>query len=42
MYDTYIEFVVSIVDNDGLVLKHQGISNSNAEYTPVHFQLFMG
>ena len=32
---------VSTVDTDGLVLQHQGISNHGAEYTTMHFQMFM-
>ena len=35
-------YLVSTVDTDGLVLKHQGISSCSAEYTSMHFQLFMG
>ena len=34
-------YLVSTVDTDGLVLKHQSISSYSAEYTPMHFQLFM-
>ena len=33
----YIEYLVSIVDTNGLVLKHHSISSYSAEYTPVHF-----
>ena len=36
------EYLVSIVDTDGLVLQHQDISSQSAEYTPMVFQLFMG
>ena len=36
------EYLVSTVDTDAQVLKHQDISSYSAEYTPVHFQLFMG
>ena len=36
------KYLVCIVDTDGLVLKHQGISSCSAEYTPMPFQLFMG
>ena len=38
----YNEYLVSTVDTDGLVLKHQGISSYNAGYITVHHQLFMG
>ena len=38
----YNEYFVSTVDTDGLVLKHQGISSHSADYSPMHFQLFMG
>ena len=38
----YNGYLVSAVDTDGLVLKHQGISSQSANYTPVHFQLLMG
>ena len=31
----YNEYLVSIVDTDGLVLKHQDISSHSAEYTPM-------
>ena len=37
----HIEYLVSTVDTDDLVLRHQGISIHSAEYAPVHFQLFM-
>ena len=39
----YNEYSVSTVATDGLVLKHQAISNHSADYV-VHmcFQLFMG
>ena len=35
------EYLLSTVDIDALVLKHQGISSCRAEYAPKHFQLFM-
>ena len=35
-------YSVSPVGNDGLVLKHQGISSHRAEYTPMDFQVFRG
>ena len=38
----YTEYLISTVDTDGLVLKHQDISNNSAEYTSMHFQLLMG
>ena len=34
----YNEYLVSTGDTDGL---HQGISSYNAEYTTMHFQLFI-
>ena len=34
--------LVSIVDTDGLVLKHQGISSHSADYAYMHFQVFTG
>ena len=37
----YNDYLVSTVDTDAPVLMHRGISNS-AEYTHMHFQLFMG
>ena len=33
----YSEYLVSIVDTDGLVLQHQDISSYSAEYTPMCF-----
>ena len=36
----YNECLVSIVDTDGLVLWHQGISSNSAEYAPMHFPVF--
>ena len=38
----YIECLVSTVDTDDLVLKHQGISRKSADYAPMRFQLFRG
>ena len=38
----YSGYLCSTVDTDGLVLKHQGISIHSAEYTLMHFQLFIG
>ena len=38
----YNECLVSIVDTDGLVLKHQGISSHSANYAPMHFPVFKG
>ena len=38
----YNEYLVSTVDTDGLVLKHQAISSHCADNAPMHFQLFMG
>ena len=35
-------YLISIVDIDGLVPYHQGISSHSAENVPMHFQLFMG
>ena len=35
-------YLVSTVATDGLVLKHQGVSNHSAENTLVHFKMFMG
>ena len=34
--------LVSIVDTDGLVLQHQGISSYSAEYAPVSSPVFKG
>ena len=31
----YFDYFISIVDIDVLVLKHHGISSSNAEYPPM-------
>ena len=38
----YNEYLVSTMDTDALVLKHQGISIPRAAYTTMHFQLFKG
>ena len=38
----YNEYLVSIVDTDGLVLYHQGISNHGADYAPMRFPVFKG
>ena len=38
----YNGYLVSTVDTDDLVLWHQVISSHSAEYTSMHFQLFMG
>ena len=35
------EYLVSTVDTDALVLKHQAICSHSAEYAPKLFQLFM-
>ena len=32
----------SQADTDGLVLQHQGISNHNADYTPMYFPVSKG
>ena len=37
----YNEYLISTVDTDGLVLKHQAISNHSTEYALMYFQLFM-
>ena len=37
----YIEYLVSTVDTDALVLQHQGISSHSDEYAPMCFQLFV-
>ena len=36
----YNECLISIVDTDGLVLYHQGISNHSADCSPMHFPVF--
>ena len=38
----YNECLVSIVDTDGLVLKHQAISSRSADYAPRRFLVFKG
>ena len=38
----YNECLISIVDTDGLVLQHQGISSHSADYTPMCFPEFKG
>ena len=38
----YNECLVSIVDSDGLVLWHQGISGHGADYAPMRFPVFKG
>ena len=38
----YNEYLVSIVDTDFLVLKHQDISNHSAELASMRFYLFIG
>ena len=38
----YNEFFISIVDTDGLVLKHQGISCHKADYASMCFPVFKG
>ena len=38
----YNECLISIVDTDGLVLQHQGISSHSADYVPMRFPVFMG
>ena len=35
------QYLVSTVDTDDLMFKHQDISSYSAEYAPVYFQLFM-
>ena len=36
------ECLISIVDTDGLVPKHQGISSHSADYAPMRFPVFKG
>ena len=36
------EYLISIVDADGLVLDHQSISSHNADYVLVRFPVFRG
>ena len=38
----YNECLVRIVDTDGLVLEHQGISSHSADYAPMRFPVFKG
>ena len=38
----YNKCLVSIVDTDGMVLKHQGISSHSADYVPMRFPVFKG
>ena len=38
----YNEYLISIVDTDGLVLKHQGISSHSADYAPMRFPVYRG
>ena len=38
----YIECLVSIVDTDALVLKHQGISSHRAKNATIHFPVSKG
>ena len=38
----YNEYLVSIMDTDGLVLLHQGISSRGADYVPMRFPVFKG
>ena len=35
------DYLVCTVDTDDLVLQHRGISCHSAEYTSMHFQLFV-
>ena len=37
----YNDYLVSIVDADGLVLLHRAISSYSKEYAPMHWQPFM-
>ena len=41
-YSQSHQYLVSTVNTDGLVLKHQGISSPRVDYAPMHFQLLMG
>ena len=36
------KYLISIVDTDGLVLQHQGISSHSADYAPMRFPVFRG
>ena len=38
----YNECLIGIVDADGLVLWHQGISVHSADYAPMRFPVFRG
>ena len=38
----YNEYLISMVDTDGLVLQRQGISSHSAAHTSMTFQLWMG
>ena len=38
----YNECLISIVDTEGLVLKHEGISSHSADYAPKRFPVFKG
>ena len=38
----YNEYFIIIVDADGLVLYHWGISSISSEYAAMRFQLFRG
>ena len=37
-----MNYLVSTIDTDDPVLRHQDISSYSAEYAPMCFQLFMG
>ena len=38
----YNEYLISIVDTDGLVLLHQDISSHSADYAHMRFPVFKG
>ena len=38
----YNDCLVSIVDTDGLLLKHQGIGSQSSDYAPMRFPVFRG
>ena len=38
----YNECLVSIVDTDGLMFQHQGISSHSADYASMHFPVLKG
>ena len=38
----YNEYLVVIVDTNGLVLYHQAISSHNADYAPMSYSVFKG